>query len=112
MLEALIVEFFIKPEAIQDFADAIEKNALASLSEEPGCLYFDVCRDPADPSLFFLYELYEDDAAIQRHMASPHFLTFSALTADWVRHKTVRKMQRGRAGLSVAALQERRPTCP
>jgi quinol monooxygenase YgiN len=112
MLEALIVEFYIKPEFIDDFAVAIQKNALASLTQEPGCHHFDVCRDPADPSLFFLYELYKDEAAIQLHMASAHFLAFSQLTNDWVSRKSVRKMQRATTGMSVAAMPERRPTCP
>jgi quinol monooxygenase YgiN len=38
----------------------------------PGCRQFDVCRDPLDPALFFLYELYDDEAAIQAHLDSPH----------------------------------------
>jgi quinol monooxygenase YgiN len=110
MLQALIVEFRIKPEFIDDFAAAIKTNALASLTDEPGCLFFDVCRDPADRSLFFLYELYEDEAAIQAHLGSAHFRAFSELTADWVAGKTIRKMDRSVAGTSVAALRQRKAT--
>lgn len=110
MTEALIVEFRIKPAFADDFAAAIQANALASLHDEPGCLFFDVCRDPAEPGLFFLYELYEDDDAIQAHLDSAHFRAFTERTSDWVAGKTIRKMQRSAAGMSVAALRERKAT--
>jgi (4S)-4-hydroxy-5-phosphonooxypentane-2,3-dione isomerase len=91
---ALVVEFRIKPHFIAAFAEAIEANARASLDTEPGCRLFDVCRDPADPALFFLYELYDDEAAIQAHLNSPHFLQMSAITLAWVESKSVRRLQR------------------
>ena len=47
---------------------------LAPLSRaEPGCLQYDVHRDPADPLAFFLFERYADEAAFEEHAASPHF---------------------------------------
>jgi quinol monooxygenase YgiN len=91
---ALVVEFRIKPGHIDAFDEAIRANARASVANESGCRQFDVCRDPADPALFFLYELYDDDAAIQAHLQSPHFLQMSAATAPWVEAKLVRKLQR------------------
>jgi (4S)-4-hydroxy-5-phosphonooxypentane-2,3-dione isomerase len=93
-MQALVVEFRIKPEFVGDFAAAIEDNARASRETEPGCRQFDVCRDPADPALFFLYELYDDEAAIQAHLRTPHFLQMDAATAGWVDSKLVRRLQR------------------
>jgi len=93
-MQALIVEFCIKPGFIEAFAVAIVDNARASRETEPGCRQFDVCRDPADASLFFLYELYDDDAAIQAHLKSAHFLQMDQRTADWVHSKVVRRLQR------------------
>ena len=91
---ALVVEFRIRPESIDDFAVAIDENAKLSRDAEPGCRQFDVCRDPADASLFFLYELYDDEAAIQAHLKSAHFLQMNETTAGWVQSKAVRKLQR------------------
>lgn len=91
---ALVVEFRIKPENIADFALAIEDNARQSRDTEPGCRQFDVCRDPADASLFFLYELYDDEAAIQAHLRSAHFLQMDQRSAAWVQDKKVSKLQR------------------
>jgi (4S)-4-hydroxy-5-phosphonooxypentane-2,3-dione isomerase len=91
---ALVVEFRIHPAHIEAFDAAIRANARASLDTEPGCRQFDVCRDPGDAQLFFLYELYDDDAAIQAHLQAPHYLQMDAVTAAWVEGKTVRKLQR------------------
>lgn len=93
-MQALVVEFRIRPAHVDAFADAIVENARASRETEPGCRQFDVCRDPADPTLFFLYELYDDEAAVQAHLRAPHFLAMSAASADWVEHKTVRRLGR------------------
>lgn len=47
---------------------------LAPLSRaEPGCVQYDVHRDPADPRAFFLFERYRDEAAFEAHAASAHF---------------------------------------
>ena len=93
-MQALVVEFRIKPAFIGAFEAAIVENARASRDTEPGCRQFDVCRDPADPALFFLYELYDDDAAIQAHLQSAHFLQMNAATAAWMEGKTVRRFRR------------------
>ncbi|MEO8278991.1 MAG: putative quinol monooxygenase [Ideonella sp.] len=91
---ALVVEFRIKPDFIDAFAEAIVDNAKASRENEPGCRQFDVCRDTADSALFFLYELYDDEASIEAHLRSPHFLQMNATTAPWVESKTVARYSR------------------
>ena len=91
---ALIVEFRIKAAHVDAFDAAIRCNARSSVDDEPGCRQFDVCRDPDDAALFFLYELYDDEAAIQAHLQSPHFLQMNAATAPWVDAKVVRKLRR------------------
>jgi (4S)-4-hydroxy-5-phosphonooxypentane-2,3-dione isomerase len=91
---ALVVEFRIKTAHIDAFDAAIRANAQASVANEPGCRQFDVCRDPDDPAMFFLYELYDDEAAIRAHLQSPHFLQMNAETAAWVDAKAVRQLRR------------------
>lgn len=89
----LVVDFQIKPEHADVFATAIAANAAASLASEPGCRQFDVCRDPGDPTRFFLYERYDDEAAVQAHLRAPHFLQMDAATRDWVQSKSVRRLR-------------------
>ena len=90
----VVVEFRIVPAHVQAFHQAIVDNARLSLETEAGCHRFDVCRDPADPTAFFLYELYDDEAAFQAHLRTPHFLQMDAATAGWVDSKLVRRLRR------------------
>ena len=56
------------------------KDYFAKLTEasrpEPGCVMFQVHRHKTDPRRFFIYEQYKDDAALEAHRASPHFLQY------------------------------------
>ena len=40
---------------------------------EPGCRMYLVHRSLTDPRRFFLYEQYDDQAALDAHRESPHF---------------------------------------
>jgi quinol monooxygenase YgiN len=91
---AVVVKFLIEPEFVECFERAIVANAAASRETEPGCRQFDVCRDPADPRVFFLYELYDDAAAFDAHCRTAHFLVMDALTAGWVQGKVVHRYLR------------------
>jgi quinol monooxygenase YgiN len=42
--------------------------------KEPGCAMYQVHRHKTEPRRFFIYEQYKDDAALEAHRASPHFL--------------------------------------
>ena len=70
------------------------ENARASREIEPGCRQFDVCCDPADPQMFYLYEVYKDKAAFEAHCRTKHFLEMDALTGNWVQSKVVHRYQR------------------
>ena len=91
---AIVVEFRIEPAFIEGFERAIVANATASRETEPGCRQFDVCRDPADPQLFYLYELYDDAAAFDAHCRTAHFREMEALTAGWAQSKAVHRYLR------------------
>jgi quinol monooxygenase YgiN len=45
--------------------------------KEPGCVIYQVHRHKTDPRRFFIYELYKDDASLEAHRATPHFLQFA-----------------------------------
>jgi autoinducer 2-degrading protein len=94
MAHVLLVDFKTSPAHAEDFAAAIFKNAQSSVDDEPGCHQFDVCRDPQDATVFFLYEIYDDEAAIAAHIATPHFKRFDEATRPWVVSKAVRKFVR------------------
>jgi len=45
--------------------------------KEPGCLMYQVHKHKTDPRRFFIYEQYKDDAALEAHRTSSHFLQFA-----------------------------------
>jgi autoinducer 2-degrading protein len=45
--------------------------------KEPGCLMYQVHKHKTDPRRFFVYEQYKDEAALEAHRTSPHFLQFA-----------------------------------
>ena len=52
--------------------DAIEKLTPPS-REEPGNVFYQAYQDPAEPAVFRLFEIYDDEDAYAAHGASTHF---------------------------------------
>ena len=90
----VIVDFHIKPERLAEFMPLMVENARASRETEPGCRQFDVCVDPADKTRVFLYELYDDRAAFDAHLATAHFKRFDAAVAPMLASKAVRTLKK------------------
>lgn len=42
--------------------------------KEPGCVTYQVHKHKTEPRRFFIYEQYNDDAAMEAHRSAPHFL--------------------------------------
>lgn len=84
------VEFGLAEGRMEEFLPLMMEQAANSLSLEPDCHYFDVCRDPEGAPIVFLYELYTDAAAFQAHLQSAHFKSFDAAVAPMVASKQVR----------------------
>ena len=94
MMVSASVNFEIKPDRIADFRKAMLVQARNSLEKESGCRQFDVCFDPKDDKKVFLYEVYDDKAAWDAHLASDHFKSFFATEADWLASKEIRTWER------------------
>ena len=69
----LAVTYVIKP-GHEDEAIGHFRALMASTRLEPGCRFYLAHRSPADPRRFFLYEQYDDQAAIDAHRAAPYFV--------------------------------------
>ncbi len=90
----ITVEFKVRPEFLAQFLLKMIANARASATTEPGCRQFDVCTDPQDASRIFLYELYDDRAAFEAHLATAHFKEFDRKTSAWLVSKAASTLQR------------------
>jgi quinol monooxygenase YgiN len=90
----LVVDFVVKPEHVEEFTAAIRENARASRETEPGCRQFDVCVAPEDPAKIVLYEVYDDRAAFEAHLKTPHFLACKPKLDAWLESNKVRFLTR------------------
>jgi autoinducer 2-degrading protein len=79
---AIFVKVRIKPEQRQRFLEAIEVDARGSEGDEPGCLRFNVLQDAKDANVYYFYEVYKDEAALEAHRAAPHYAVWRAAAAD------------------------------
>lgn len=83
------VVFTVRPAHVADFAARVRRQAEDSLREEPGCSRFDVWVAPDDPGRVFLFEIYDDRAAFDLHLASTHFKAFDTEVGPWVADKKI-----------------------
>src|SRR5580692_6243621 len=75
---AMWVKVRVKPDARERFLKAIEVDALGSERDEPGCMRFNVLQDAQDQNVYYFYEVYRDEAALEAHRAAPHYAVWRA----------------------------------
>jgi len=75
---AIWVKVRVKPEGRERFLKAIEVDALGSERDEPCCLRFNVLHDQQDSNVYYFYEVYRDEAALEAHRAAPHYAVWRA----------------------------------
>lgn len=88
----VIVDFIVKPGFVDLFRVEMLRNARASREREPSCRRFDVAFSEKDPTVVFLYELYDDAAAFAAHQEEGHFKEFDAKTSPWITSKAARTL--------------------
>ena len=85
----ILVEFDIAAGHLDAFVALVRENARLSVERER-CRRFDVLLPAADASRrVVLYEIYDDRAAFDEHLATSHFLDFDAATRPMVAGKRV-----------------------
>ena len=70
---AIWVKVRIKPAERKRFLQAIEVDALGSERDEQGCRRFNVLQDAQDENVYYFYEVYTDEAALEAHRQTPHY---------------------------------------
>lgn len=91
-MHAIIVDFEALPGKGDEVREVLQTQARNAIEKEPGCGYFDVCTDPDDPHKFFLYELYDDQAAIEAHGKYDHYASFRASIDPLLKSRNRREM--------------------
>ena len=72
----LAVTWMAKTGRESEVAALFEKLTVES-RKEPGCVMYQVHKHKTEARRFFIYEQYKDDAALEAHRATAHFLQFA-----------------------------------
>ena len=89
----IIAEFEVKPDGLERFLALATADASQSVAKEPGCHQFDVTVDQA-ANRVLLYEVYDDEAAFDAHLQTPHLRTFRDGIEPLVVSRNVRRLTR------------------
>jgi quinol monooxygenase YgiN len=57
----------------EDFVRDVIRELTPLSRAEPGCRFYQPHSDPAEPRVFRLFEIYDDEAAYKAHAESEHF---------------------------------------
>ena len=86
----VIVEFQPKASASREECKSLlTENASTSLRSESGCRKFDVVEVRGEGAPYFLYEIYDDEAAFELHLGTDHYRDFSIAAEQLFDGKTV-----------------------
>lgn len=90
-----LVQVDVKPEHIDEFIKAVERNHLGT-RREPGNIRFDVLQSADNPARFVLYEVFATPEDAAAHKQTAHYKAW--------REKVEPMMATPRAGQSFRAL--------
>ena len=74
----VVAEFEVKADCVRDFLALARDDARHSLADEPGCRQFDIVQLYETPARVMFYEVYDDRAAFDAHLQTPHLDRFRA----------------------------------
>ena len=70
---SIFVTINVKPDRVDEFTQASFGDAQGSVRDESGCYRFDIHQDAENLNRFYLYEVYQDEAAFEAHLETSHF---------------------------------------
>ena len=75
MTQQVMIAKLYALEGQEQAGHALLKEAQTSTHDEAGCRLYALHVDDADPRSFVMIEIWDDDAALESHIASPHIQT-------------------------------------
>ena len=85
------VDLVVIPSEMPKFLEAIKENG-ANAVKESGCREFNITVMANNPNHVFLYEVYDNEAALNTHRQTEHFKKYQAATANMIADRNVRAM--------------------
>jgi len=87
---AIIVDIEARPGQGEALRAALLKQGENSKQHETGCRHFDLCVNPENSEQFMLYELYDDEDAIEAHRTTDYYIAFREATEPLVKNRDLR----------------------
>jgi len=92
----IVAELTVAPERLADFIAHSLEDGRDSVANEPGCRQFDVHVAGDGSPTVVLYEVYDDRAAFEAHLQTPHFFRWRDATQDWITERRISFLHRRR----------------
>ena len=86
------VDIDVAPGEIDHYLAALEENGAASVKQEPGCHTFNITVSQKDPNHVFIFEVYDNAAALEAHRATDHFKKYAATTKDLAAKRDIKPL--------------------
>ena len=80
---SIFVTIQIRDGFVDQFKEASFGDSQGSVRDEPGCFRFYILQNSEDPNRFHLYEVYEDELALEAHRDAPHYKKWRSTVEDW-----------------------------
>jgi autoinducer 2-degrading protein len=77
------VDIDVVPGQIDNYLAALKENAAASV-HEPGCHEFNIAVSQKDANHVFVFEAYDNAAAMDAHRQTDHFKKYATTTKDMI----------------------------
>ena len=84
MAEVRVIARFVALKGKENQLRALLQGMLAPTHAEPGCKAYDLYESNSK-GRFYIYEIYESQAALDQHAASPHFKHLEQTVGDLLR---------------------------
>ena len=81
MGKGILVKLKVAPGKNEIFESVFAEQAANCSANEPGQELYQLLRSPEDRQIYYLFELYQSDEALQAHRSAPHM----ALTRSRIR---------------------------
>jgi autoinducer 2-degrading protein len=85
------VDVDVVPGQIDNFLAALKENGAASV-REPGCREFNITVSQKDPNHVFIFEVYDNAAAVEAHRQTDHFKKYAATTKDLAAKRDIKPL--------------------
>jgi quinol monooxygenase YgiN len=73
----VLIARWLAKEGEEEQVEAALRKLAGPSREEPGCSYYQPCRERDNPRAFLVFEIYRDEDALTAHGESEHFQRYA-----------------------------------